>query len=85
MIFNFFELQGFLFYFPTLTTYGITGFRMLMFKILFETLINSLLCGWTKKKPKIDFEGQIDHEEWEDTKQRIKSWIQVYHIIEVNH
>jgi hypothetical protein len=81
--YSFYDFQGFLFYLPTFATYGISGFRMLIFMILYETLIKSLLYGWIKERPQVNLYFKVEREEWKKTKEKVKSWIQFYHIIEV--
>ena len=56
---------------------------MLVFMILFETLIKSLLCGWAIAKPQIRLDSKLDVQEWETMKTKIIAWIHFYNVIEV--
>ena len=67
------------FYLPTFLMFGPYCSRIVLFKILYDTLLVSCLNGWSENKPEVSMAAC----DWARTRASVITWIQHFKFIKV--
>ena len=56
----------------------------MLYKFFYESLLLSVLKGWSEKRPNINLDESISFLDWKNMKHEVKEWISFYQDISVS-
>ena len=69
---------------PTFLAFIPASFRLMFFKFFYESMLLSILEGWSMKRPIINLDETTSIQDWKVLKKEIKEWINYYQNISVS-
>ena len=76
--------QGWTFYLPTFLAFTPSCTRLMFFKFFYESMLLSILKGWSMKRPIISLDETPSIRDWKRMKNEVKEWINFYQNILVS-
>ena len=64
---------------------GIFDFRIMIFKFFYDSLLLSILKGWSLAKPRVRLDSTTTRDQWKDMKREVAEWIDYYRITTVSN
>ena len=69
---------------PTFLAFTPSSFRFTFFKFFYESMLLSILKGWSMKRPIIRLDETTSIRDWKLMKNEVKEWINFYQNISVS-